>query len=180
MGAREAIRDPRQTRHSMSTTDVAIAFASLGGLCEIAGILTVVREIASDRERARRMLSKPRNYKPPERQYPAKLGSHSFGVGGYGGQGVVASMMRPSTDHQITRLAAEVGNGLLAVREMTDEELDRLEGTLLEEIDTGYNELRADLRDVLESDVKLRLSGVGLLLIGVVLSTVGSVLGNVG
>jgi hypothetical protein len=42
---------------------------------------------------------------------------------------------------------------------MTDEELDRLEGTLLKEIDRSYNELRADLRDVLESDVKLRLWG---------------------
>jgi hypothetical protein len=164
----------------MSTTDVAIILAALGGLCEIAGILTVVREIASDRDRAKRMLSKPRNYEPPERHYPAKLGSHSFGVGGYGGQGVVASIMRPSTDDQITRLAAEVGNGLLKVKQMTDEELDRMEGTLLKEIDTGYNELRADLRDVLESDVKLRLWGVGLLLLGVVLSTAGSVLGNVG
>jgi hypothetical protein len=164
----------------MSTTDVAIIFAALGGLCEIAGILTVVREIASDRDRAKRMLSKPRNYTPPKRHYPAKLGSHSFGVGGYGGQGVVASTMRPSIDNQITRLAAEVGNGLVKVKQTTDEELDRLEGTLLKEIDTGYNELRADLRDVLESDVKLRLWGVGLLLLGVALSTAGGVLGNVG
>lgn len=164
----------------MSTTDTAIVLAALGGLCEIAGILTVVREIASDRVRAKRMLSKPRNYTPPERHYPAKLGSHSFGVGGYGGQGVVASIMRPSTDDQITRLAAEVGNGLLKVKQMADEELDRMEGALLKEIDTGYNELRADLRDVLESDVKLRLWGVGLLLLGVALSTAGSVLGNVG
>jgi hypothetical protein len=180
MATGEGIRGPRKTRRSMSTADIAIALAALGGLCEIAGILTVVREIASDRDRAKRMLSKPRNYTPPERHYPAKLGSHSFGAGGYGGQGVVASTMRPGTDHQITRLAAELGNGLLAVREMTDEEFDRLEGTLLEEIDTGYNELRADLRDVLESDMKLRLWGVGLLLLGVALSTDGSVLGNVG
>jgi len=164
----------------MSTTDVAIALVALGGLCEVAGVLTVVREIASDRDRAKRMLSKPRNYTPPERHYPAELGSHSFGVGGYGGQGVVASIMRPSTDDQITRLAAEVGNGLLKVKQMTDEELDRMECTLLREIDTGYNDLRADLRDVLESDVKLRLWGVGLLLLGVALSTGGSVLGNVG
>ena len=164
----------------MFTTDLAIVLAALGGLCEIAGILTVVREIASDRDRAKRMLSKPRNYTPPERHYPAKLGNHSFGVSGYGGQGVVASTMRPSIDNQITRLAAEVGNGLVKVKQLTDEELDRLEGTLLKEIDMGYNELRADLRDVLESDVKLRLWGVGLLLLGVALSTAGSVLGNVG
>jgi hypothetical protein len=164
----------------MSTTAVAIVLATLGGLCELAGILTVVREIASDRDRAKRMLSKPRDYTSPERHYPAKLRSHSFGAGGYGGQGVVASTMRPSTDRQITQLAAEVGNGLLKVKQLTDEELDRLEGTLLKEIDMGYNELRADLRNVLESDVKLRLWGVGLLLLGVVLSTTGSVLGNVG
>lgn len=163
----------------MSTTDLAIVSAVLGGLCEIAGILTVVREIASDRNRAKRMLSNPRNYTSPERRYPAKLGSHSFGIGGYGGQGVVASTMRPSTDGQITRLAAEMGNGLLKVKEMTDEELDRMEGILLKEIDTGHNELRTDLRDVLESDVNLRLWGVGLLLLGVALSTAGSVLGNV-
>lgn len=161
-------------------TAVAIILTALGGLCEIAGILTVVREIAADRDRAKRMLSKPRNYTPPKRHYPAKLGSHSFGVGGYGGQGVVASTMRPNTDQQITRLAAEMGNGLVKVKQMADEELDRLEGTLLDKIDTGYNELRADLRNVLESDVKLRLWGVGLLLLGVVLSTAGSVLGNVG
>lgn len=164
----------------MSTTDIAIILAGLGGLCEIAGIITVVREIALDRSRAKRMLSKPRNYTAPERRYPPKLGSHSFGVGGYGGQGVVASTMRPSADQQITRLAVEVANGLLKVKQMTDEELDRLEGTLVKEIDTGYNELRADLRDVLESDVKLRLWGVGLLLLGVVLSTAGNVLGNFG
>jgi hypothetical protein len=164
----------------MSTIDIAIVLAALGGLCEVAGILTVVREIASDRDRAKQMLSKPRNYTPPERRYPPKLGSHSFGIGGYGGHGVVASTMRPSTDDQITRLAAEVGNSLLKVKQMTDEELDRVEGTLLKEIDTGYNELRADLRNVLESDVKLRLWGVGLLLLGVALSTAGSVLGNVG
>lgn len=163
----------------MSTTEAAIILAALGGLCEIAGILTVVREIALDRDRAKQMLSKPRNYTPPERHYPAKLGSHSFGIGGYGGQGVVASLMRPSADDQITRLAAEVGNGLLKVKQMTDEELDRMEEALRKEIDTGYNELRADLRDVLEGDVKLRLWGVGLLLLGVVLSTAGSVLGNV-
>lgn len=164
----------------MSTTDVAIALAALGGLCETAGILTVVREIALDRVRAKQMLSTPRNHTQPERRYPAELGSHSFGAGGYGSQGVVASTMRPSAEHQITRLAAEVGNGLLKVKQLTDEELDRLEGTLLKEIDTGYNKLRTDLRDVLESDVKLRLWGVGLLLLGVVLSTAGSVLGNVG
>lgn len=164
----------------MSATAVAIVLAALGGLCEIAGILTVVREISADRNRAKRMFSKPRNYTPPERHCPAKLGSHSFGVGGYGGQGVVASTMRPSTDQQITRLAAEMGNGLMKLKQITDEELDRLEGTLLKEIDTGYNELRADLREVLESDMKLRLWGVGLLLLGVVLATAGSILSNVG
>jgi hypothetical protein len=93
----------------MSTTDVAIVLATFGGLCEIAGILTVVREIASDRDRAKRMLSKPRNYTSPERHYPAKLGSQSFGVGGYGGQGVVASTMRPSTDRQITQTRRRSG-----------------------------------------------------------------------
>jgi hypothetical protein len=162
----------------MPTSDIAIVLAAFGGLCEIAGILTVVREIASDRDRARRMLAKPRDYTPPERSYPATLGRHSFGVGGYGGQGVVASTLRPSTDDQITQLAAEAGNGLLKLKKVTDEELDRLESTLLREIDAGYNELRGDLRDVLESDVSLRLWGVGLLLLGVVLSTAGSVLGN--
>lgn len=106
----------------MASTKAAIILAALGGLCELAGILTVVREIASDRNRAKRMLSKPRKYTPPERRYPAKLGNHSFGIGGYGGQGVVASVMRPSADDQITRLAAEVGNGLLKVKQMTDEE----------------------------------------------------------
>lgn len=163
----------------MSTSEIAIVLAGLGGLCEIAGIFTVVREIALDRDHARRMLAKPRNYTSPERRYPAELGSHSFGIGGYGGQGVVASTMRPSTDDQITRLAAEAGNGLLKLKKMTDEELDRMEGTLLKEIDTGYSELRTDLRDVLESDMNLRLWGVGLLLLGVALSTAGSVLGNI-
>jgi hypothetical protein len=163
----------------MSTADLAIVLATLGGLCEIAGIFTLVREIASDRDRARRMLAKPRDYTSPERSYPAKLGSHSFGIGGYGGQGVIASTLRPDTEDQITRLAAEAGNGLLKLKQVTDEELDRLEGNLLKEIDTGYNELRADLRDVLESDMNLRLWGVGLLLLGVALSTAGSVLGNI-
>jgi hypothetical protein len=161
------------------SSELAIALGALGGVFEVAGVLTVVWEVAGDRKRAKALLSAPRNYQPPERRYPARLGNHSFGVGGYSGQGAVASTQRQSPDEAITSLAASTGNALLALRESLDKERDELQEVLLGEIDKGYNGVRADLKDVLESDVRIRLAGVAALLIGVGLSVAGSILGNV-
>jgi hypothetical protein len=162
----------------VTTSELAIALTVLGGLSEVVGLFTVVREIAADRARARELLSVPRKYAPPERQYPTPLGRHSFGMGGFGGQGAVASIMRPKVDDQITDLAAATGNAMLDMKKIVDQDRDELEENLLGEVDKGYNELRADLRDVLESDVRLRLFGVAALLTGIALSATGSVLGN--
>jgi hypothetical protein len=164
----------------VSTNELAITLAVLGGISEVVGVLTVVREIAEDRARAKELFSTPREYVPPERRYPARLGRHSFGVGGFGGQGAVASIMRPKIEDQITDLAASAGNAMLDMQKSIYEDRDELEKGLLGEIDKGYNQVRADLKDVLEGDTKLRLVGVGALLLGVVLSAAGSILGNLG
>ena len=162
----------------MSTNAVAVALTVLGGLSEVVGVFTVVREIAADRARAEKLLSTPRAYQPPERRYAARLDRHAFGVGGFGDQGVVASIQRPEVEDQITGLAAAAGNAMLGMRKDIDKDRDELEESLLGEIDKGYNELRDNLRDILESDVRLRLVGVAALLFGIALSTAGSVLGN--
>lgn len=144
------------------------------------GLYTVVREIAADRARAKRLLTEPREHKPAKRNYPAPLGQHSFGVGGFGGQGAVASIMRPNIEDQITNLAVATGNAMLDMRKDIDGDRDALEASVLVAIDSAYDDVRADLRDVLESDVRLRIVGVGALLAGIALSAAGSVLGNVG
>jgi hypothetical protein len=164
----------------VSTNELAIALSALGGISEVVGVSAVVREIAEDRARAKKLFSTSREYTPPERRYPARLGRHSFGIGGFGGQGAVASTMRPKIEDQITDLAASTGNTILDIQKNIYEDRDELEQNLLGEIDRGYNQVRADLKDVLEGDTKLRLFGVGALLLGVILSVAGSTLGNVG
>lgn len=156
----------------------AIALTVVGCLSEVLGVFTVIREIAADRARARQLLSEPRSYERPQRHYPPPLGRHSFGAGGFGGAGVVASIQRPSLEDQITDLAAQTANALITVRKDVDEERDKLEGALMIEIDKGYNDLRGDLRDLLEGSVRLRLVGVGALLLGIAFSAFGSILGN--
>lgn len=162
----------------MATGSLAIVLTVLGGLSEVVGVYTVVREIAADRARAKTLLTAPREHKPAKRNYPAPLGQHSFGAGGFGGQGAVASIMRPSIEDQITNLAVATGNAMLNMRKDIDSDRDALEASVLIAIDRAYDDVRADLRDVLESDVRLRLVGVAALLAGIALSAAGSVLGN--
>ena len=142
--------------------------------------MTVISEIARDRTRAKELFSVQRDYVPPERRFPARLDRHSFGIGGFGGQGAVATTMIPKVEDQITDLAAATGNTLIDAQRQIYEDRDELEESLLREIDGNYNQVRSDLKEVLEGDTKLRFFGVGALLLGVGLSAAGSVLGNLG
>lgn len=166
------------TLGSVDASGIAITLTALGGAAEVIGVSTVIREISRDRDRARRMFSTQREYKPPERRYPQRLGRHSFGTGGFGGRGLVAASMRPSLDDQITDLAAEMGNAVIEVQRQVYADRDDLERCLLTEIDSGYNQVRSDLKEVLEGSASLRVFGVAALLLGVALTAAGSIVGN--
>lgn len=67
-----------QDSNLRSTDYESIVLSVLGGISELVGVLTVVREIGHDRARAKRLFSTPREYVPPERRYPPRLGRHSL------------------------------------------------------------------------------------------------------
>src|ERR1700709_918853 len=106
----------------MVASELAIWLTSIGGVAQALGLFTVVREIRKDRKRASEILSVERGPSIPERREPPALNRASFGIGGFGGRGVVASIQRPTVDDQITDLAATLGNTLIeAQRKIYDD-----------------------------------------------------------
>jgi Flp pilus assembly CpaE family ATPase len=149
---------------------VATVLSSLGALCELAGLVLVVREIRSDRERGRRLLESLEQPARPNRTYPAPM-RPALGAPLTG-----ADMER--TGDTFRRLEAGVANALLKLKRTTDAELDQAIEQVQRDVAERDAELRDGLRYVLAGSTRDRWTGVVLLGVGVILSGVGSVVGN--
>jgi hypothetical protein len=159
----------------MSTNEIAIGLSALGFVFEAGGLATVVREIVGDRRRARQLLTEPCDHQRPERTYPGIVMSNSLSAG----EGWVATPQPGARAKRVDDEIASIVNGMIEMKKAVDEERDALEEKLLGEIDKGYDELRADLRDVLVGTYKLRRLGAAALGLGILLSSAGSIVGNV-
>jgi hypothetical protein len=164
----------------MSLQTIAIGLSVAGGLAELAGLGMVIREIGSDRKRARELLGRKRQHQLPRRKYGPKLPvpgrtSTPGERGHYFDKPDVFDIRR-----QAGRGIATLANHMIDMRKAIDKERDDLEIKLLQEIDAGDDELRQRFREVLESDLTERWIGVIALATGIVLSATGSVLSSLG
>jgi hypothetical protein len=158
-------------------TAVAIALSSIGGLLEAGGLILVVREIASDRNRGRellRVLDAPRS---PERHYPGRVSASPF----------TSELTNPAftTPHHVRAIAdriqrdnASIANAFVALKKATDNELDNAIGLLQQDVLRRDAELRDGLRYVVAGSARDRMLGIALLGLGIVFGTAGSILGN--
>jgi hypothetical protein len=158
---------------------VAVILSVLGGLCELAGLGMVIREIGADRARARELLARDREYVPPRREYPSKIPVPSGRAGIASRSPVFGSRLDVHTlSAQMEKGMTMLMNAITGLTERIDKNRDELEVKLVEEIDEGDEELRQTFREVLESDLTERWIGVLALAVGIVLSATGSVLGS--
>jgi hypothetical protein len=158
-------------------TAAAIICSILGGACELAGVALVVIGIRDDRNRARDLFDKPVKVKRPKVTYPGRMsgattpGSTAW-ASSYGGSSERAIIKR------ITDLEASVGNALIKMKKIMDEQdFGNTEALYKAQVE-GDNDLRQRLRDVLLGSIKGRVWGVRLLFAGIVLGVAGSVLGT--
>jgi hypothetical protein len=79
---------------------------------------------------------------------------------------------------RITNLEAAVGNALIKLKKIIDEQDFRYAEAMYKAQVAGDNELRQRLRDVLTGSLKGRAWGAGLLAVGIVLGVAASVLSN--
>lgn len=176
--ARWLVRRPRGARDSaaaMSCAALAIGFAVVGSVCELAGLAIVVRGILRDRDRARRLFVRQRRARPPERTYPGRQMASPL----------TPSWARPMHGDQlraiveyVSRMEASVADGLIGIRRAVDTELDNSVELLRREMAEQDGVLRDGLRDVLAGSIRDRWLGVVLLGLGIVFAMVGSVLGT--
>jgi hypothetical protein len=154
---------------------VAIILAVLGALAELAGLGMVIREIASDRDRARGLLDKERRWKsgvrtPPRRVSPSSLEARSrFSVG---------SLQPGDVQRHFAAQAAALVSAHNQLVHDVDEAVDRRTSELLEAIDTGDKELRDVLRELLHGSVTERYFGVVAIAAGILLSMAASILSS--
>jgi len=154
----------------VSVAAVATALSSLGALCELAGLVLVVREIRSDPERGRRLLESLEQPDRPNRTYPAPVQP------ALGPRTTYADTAR--TGETFRRLEADVANALAKLKRTTDAELDQAIERVQRDVAERDAELRDGLRYVLAGSTRDRWIGVVLLGAGVIVSGVGSGVGN--
>lgn len=148
----------------------------VGGLCELAGLGLVVREIARDREQARRLFVAKRRGRPPKRSYPPHQSPRPrFGF--------PSAVYRQA--HQLSQIVDWVGridaaayNNFIDMRKALDAQLDGAVDALRSEAADADDELRGHLRYVLAESARERVIGAWLLGIGIALAGAGSVIGT--
>ena len=162
----------------MSLQTVAVVLSVVGGIAELAGLGMVIREIGADRRRARELLAPKRQHHDPRRRYDPKLPVPGTAIT----PGERTSHLDNPDVYAVRRQAARglatLANTMIDMRKAIDKERDGLEAKLLHEIDKGDDELRERFREVLESDLTERWTGVIALGIGIVLAATGSVLSS--
>ena len=156
----------------------AIALSTAGGTAELLGLFMVWREIASDRQRGRRLLRDLETRQPPRRRYPPPTSGSSpltpqWASSVYGSERQISGIVG-----RIQGLEASVGNALIALKKGTDAELDRAIGGLEQEMARRDADLRDGLRYVLAGSTRERTIGAVLVGVGIVLAAAGSVLGT--
>lgn len=161
----------------MSLNALAILLAALGASAELFGLVMIVREIAGDRERARGLLEKDRQWRPerrssPRRVLPSSVEARSrFGIGSLQPADIRQHSARQVTDliNAHNQLAHDVGKSL-----------DDRTTALFEAIDTGDKELRDVLRELLRGSIIERYVGVAAIGAGILLSMAASILSTIG
>ena len=124
--------------------------------------------------RARDLLDKIRQHRPPPREYPPDLPVNATAM-----PSDYSRQFGHAPDVVQLRVKVEAAVAALAnLRRAVDKERDELEGKLLHEIDAGDEELRDGFRGILAGDLTIRTAGVLALGLGIVLSATGSVLGS--
>ena len=141
-----------------------------GGLSELAGLAMVVREIASDRDRARQLLNRKRDIRPPRRTYPADTPAPPIKAPTW------LDIRDGTATKELERRLTDLVQAVSEMRKQVDHQRDQLMVETLREIDRGDNELRQGFREILAGSLRERWIGVGALVVGIVLGVVGSVL----
>jgi hypothetical protein len=147
---------------------------AVGGGFELVGLGLVVKEIADDRARARRLFSPRRRKLKPRRRYPGRLSAGSLA-------GSRSNSMRPAATQQreleaaTAKMGAILANGLIGMRKALDTQLDQSVDELRSEIEAADDEVREHLRYVLAGGVRDRVIGAGLLGVGIVLEIAGAI-----
>jgi hypothetical protein len=161
-----------------SVSALAGALTAAGGASELLGLVLVVKEIAEDRARARRLFSPRRRKSKPKRRYPGRVSPGPT-------TGSPFSSMRPAADQQrelevaVRKIGAMLANGLIDMRKALDAQHDQAVDELRAEIVAADEELRGHLLYVLAGSVRDRMIGAGLLGVGLVLEIAGAVISAV-
>jgi hypothetical protein len=160
----------------MSNTALVIILATLGAAAQLGGVVFVVREIAGDRRRARELVDKQRQWKPPGLRPPRRVS-----------RGQVEARPLPTTSpfhrpagQQVAAQIASLATGHNQLKHDVEKALGHAVEELLEEIDRGDNELRDVLRYLLRGSAIERTGGVLAILVGIVLSLAATIVGAVG
>jgi hypothetical protein len=152
---------------------LAITLAAIGGVSELFGLAMVVREISSDRDRARTLLDKKRNFRPAHRGSPRRVHASSLES-----RSPLTQMQRGGAERQVLGQIASLATGMNRLTHETGEALDKRTGELLTEIDKGDAALNAVLRQLLGANLRERVIGVIAIGVGIALSTIASILSS--
>lgn len=136
----------------------------------------VVREIAGDRDRARRLLDKQRNWRPEKRGSPRRVSGSAINVRPSG----LGSLQVGGAERHLASMFASLITSHNELVHDSQEALDQRTTALLEEIDKGDKELREVLRELLGENIRERVIGVVAIASGIVLSMTASILSSIG
>jgi hypothetical protein len=158
-------------------TALAIILSLAGGACELTGLTLVVREILSDRQRARRLLARLDAPRRPQRTYPGPMTAPPFPRPEYMSGLYGPRQQLEGVAKHIERNQAEVGNALVKLKKLTDQELDQAVERIQRDVAVRDAEVREGLRYLLAGSTRERTLGATLLALGIVLAAAGSVVG---
>ena len=155
---------------------LAGVLTSAGGVCELSGLILVVKEIADDRKRARRLFAaRPRQAKP-RRRYPGRALPRSASL---------PSRFSSAAEEQrailpaISKLEADTFNAIVELRKTVERQLDDTAHELHSEIVAADDELRGHLWHVLGGSIRDRVIGAVLLAAGIAIQIAGAIIGAV-
>lgn len=138
----------------------------------------VISEIRSDRAQARQLFAPPEFDERPPRYYPPPMTDQQWSPPSQESATRTEAQHREVAELELRRLQTSLVNGMVKLKRITDEELDRATARLEREIHERDELLRGHLRYVLAGSVRRRAFGAGLLITGVLAATTGSVLGT--
>jgi len=162
------------------TNTVAVAVSALGGLLELGGLVVVIRQIASDRTQARRLLAPRSPGERPKHAYPAHIHPSSWLPPAQASVMMTSSQQVEAVRKEVRELETSVANALVRLKKTADQAQDQAIERVEREADLREQELRSAVRYVLGEGRRDRWLGVVLLGAGILFATTGSVLSSVG